>query len=267
MENRVRNTARNAARNTAPESVEKAVVVTGGGTGIGAATARAFAGEGAHVLIVGRSEATLKETAEGHDRIRILVADIHDHDAPDAIVEKALAEFGRIDVLVNNAAVTGFAALDGLDRESVRAQLGTNLLAPVFLTQRALDALEATRGVVVNVSSAGSLGRRAWPENSVYGMAKVALDFLTRTWAVELAPRGIRSVGIAPGVVDTGVGVRAGMPPEAYEAFLAETAKRIPAGRVGRPEYIAWWIVQLTRPEAAYANGTVLAVDGALSVT
>lgn len=246
----------------------KAVVVTGGGTGIGAATAHAFAEDGANVLVVGRSESTLKESAAGYeDRIHVLSKDIHDADAPEIIVETAVEEFGRIDVLVNNAAVTGFAALDGLDRESVRAQLGTNLLAPVFLTQRALDALEATRGVVVNVSSAGSLGRRAWPENSVYGMAKVALDFLTRTWAVELAPRGIRSVGIAPGVVDTGVGVRAGMPAEAYEAFLGEMAQRIPAGRVGRPEDIAWWIVQLTRPQAAYANGTVLAVDGALSVT
>ncbi|WP_326654737.1 SDR family NAD(P)-dependent oxidoreductase [Streptomyces sp. NBC_01750] len=249
------------------DSTGKGVVVTGGGTGIGRATARAFADDGAQVLVVGRSEGPLKETAEGYDGIRVLAADIHDHDAPQTIVSTVLDAFGRLDVLVNNAAVTGFASLDGLDRASVRAQLGTNLIAPLFLTQQALDALEATGGTVVNVSSAGSLGRRAWPENSVYGMAKVALDFLTRTWAVELAPRGIRSVGIAPGVVDTGVGVRAGMPAEAYEAFLAQMAERIPAGRVGRPEDIAWWIVQLTRPEAAYANGTVLAVDGALSVT
>ena len=248
-------------------AVEKAVVVTGGGTGIGAATARAFADDGAHVLVVGRSEPTLKETADGHERIHVLAADIHDRDAPDVIVETALEKFGRLDVLVNNAAVTSFCGLEGLERDSVRAQLGTNLLAPLFLTQRALDALEATGGVVVNVSSAGSLGLRAWPENSVYGMAKVALDFLTRTWAVELAPRGIRSVGVAPGVVDTGVGVRAGMPAQAYEAFLAQMAERIPSGRVGRPDDIAWWIVQLTRPEAAYANGTVVAVDGALSVT
>ncbi|MGW0737596.1 SDR family NAD(P)-dependent oxidoreductase [Streptomyces sp. NPDC002851] len=253
------------------DDVTRAVIVTGGGTGIGAATARAFADDGAHVLVVGRSEATLNETAataDGYDdRIRVLAADLTDEAAPELIVETALSAFGRLDILVNNAAVTGFAALDGLDRAVVQAQLGTNLTGPLFLTQRALDALEATGGTVVNVSSAGSLGLRAWPENSVYGMAKAALDFLTRTWAVELAPRGIRSVGIAPGVVNTGVGVRAGMPPEAYEAFLGQMAERIPAGRVGRPEDVAWWIVQLTRPEAAYANGTVLAVDGALSVT
>ncbi|MFF4173863.1 SDR family NAD(P)-dependent oxidoreductase [Streptomyces sp. NPDC001744] len=251
----------------ATPSGDRAVVVTGGGTGIGAATARAFAEDGARVLVVGRTAANLKETAAGHERIRTMTADVHDEDAPGLIVQRALEEFGRLDVLVNNAAVTGFATLDGLERDTVRAQLGTNLLAPVFLAQAALDALEETRGVVVNVSSAGSLGRRAWPENSVYGMTKVALDFLTRTWAVELAPRGIRSVGIAPGVVDTGVGVRAGMPEDAYRGFLEQMAGRIPAGRVGRPEEIAWWIVQLASPEAAYANGTVLAVDGALSVT
>ncbi|MGP4001287.1 SDR family NAD(P)-dependent oxidoreductase [Streptomyces sp. 8N706] len=250
-----------------PELAQKAVVVTGGGSGIGRATAQAFHDDGAHVLIVGRSEKSLRETAEGYDRIRFLAADVGDPAAPEEIVSFALREFGRIDVLVNNAAVTGFAPLDGLDRAAVHGQLGTNLIAPLFLTQRALDALEATQGTVVNVGSAGSLGLRAWPENSVYGMAKAALDFLTRTWAVELAPRGIRSVGIAPGVVDTGVGVRAGMPAEAYDAFLAQMAQRIPAGRVGRPEDIAWWTVQLTRPEAGYANGMVLAVDGALSVT
>ncbi|GAA1427743.1 SDR family oxidoreductase [Streptomyces thermospinosisporus] len=248
-------------------TVDKAVVITGGGTGIGAATARAFHAAGAQVLIVGRSPATLRETAGGHDRMRHLVADVCDPDAPEEIVATALREFGRIDVLVNNAAMTRFAALENLDRSAAEQQLATNLLAPLFLTQRALDALEAARGTVVNVGSAGALGRRAWPENSVYGMAKAALDFLTRTWAVELASRGIRCVGIAPGVVDTGVGARAGMPSEAYEAFLAEMAGRIPSGRVGHPDDIAWWIVQLTRPEAGYANGAVLAVDGALSVT
>ncbi|GAA2259186.1 SDR family oxidoreductase [Streptomyces amakusaensis] len=245
----------------------KVVVVTGGGTGIGRATARAFHEDGARVLIVGRSEAPLKESAEGRGGIRWLTADVHSPQAPERIVSAALREFGRIDVLVNNAAVAGFASLEHLDRATVEAQMGTNLIAPLFLTQRALDALEATRGTVVNVGSAGALGHRAWPESSVYGMAKTALDFLTRTWAVELAPRGIRCVGIAPGVVDTGVGVRAGMSPAAYDTFLAQMAERIPAGRVGRPEDIAWWIVQLTRPEAGYANGAVLAVDGALSVT
>jgi len=248
-------------------AVQRAVVVTGGGTGIGRATARAFADAGARVLVVGRSAETLEATAAGSDRIRPLVADLHDDGAPETVVSAALSAFGRIDVLVNNAAQQRFGALGTLDRAAVAAQLETNLLAPVFLAQRALDALEASGGTVVNVGSSGSLGRRAWPQNAVYGLTKAALDFLTRTWAVELAPRGIRCVGVAPGVIDTGFAVRSGMPEDGHEEFLASVAGHVPSHRVGTAHDIAWWIVQLCRPQGAYANGTVQAVDGALSVT
>lgn len=248
-------------------STAQAVIITGGGTGIGRAAAHAFASTGAGVLVVGRSEETLAETAAGHDTIVTLAVDITKPDAPDSIVDTALGAFGRVDVLVNNAAVGGFGGLADLDPAMVGAQFDTNLLAPVFLTQRALDALAERGGTVVNVGTAGSLGLRSWADNAIYGASKAALDFLTRSWAVELAPRGIRVVGVAPGVINTGVGVRAGMSQEAYDGFLAHMRSRIPAGRVGTPEDVAWWIVQLARPEAGYVNGTVLAVDGALSIT
>jgi C-7 ketoreductase len=248
-------------------STSQAVIITGGGTGIGRSAARAFAGRGASVLIVGRSGETLAEAAEGHDGIRTLTIDITKPDAPETIVDTALREFGRVDVLVNNAGIGGFATLSELDPGVVGAQFDTNLLAPVFLTRRALSALAETGGTVVNVSTAGSLGLRSWPGNAIYGASKVALDFLTRSWAVELAPQGIRVVGVAPGIVDTGVGVRAGMSQEAYDGFLAQVKSQIPSRRVGTPEEIAWWIVLLSQPEATYVNGTVLAVDGALSIT
>ncbi|MEV4754167.1 SDR family oxidoreductase [Micromonospora sp. NPDC049559] len=252
---------------TPPAEAAPAVIITGGGTGIGRATAHAFAERGARVLIVGRTEATLRETAEGHDGISTVVADITAADGPDLVVEAALRALGGIDVLVNNAATAAFGALGQLDRDLARTQFDTNLCAPIFLTQRALEPLAARGGTVVNVGTAGALGLRSWPNNAVYGASKAALDFLTRSWAVELAPRGIRVVGVAPGVVDTGVGVRAGMPEDAYQGFLKQMADRVPLGRVGRPEEIAWWIVQLTRPEARYANGMVVPIDGALSIT
>ncbi|KQX56389.1 ketoreductase [Streptomyces sp. Root66D1] len=242
------------------------MVVTGGGTGIGRATARAFAAHGDRVLVVGRTKATLDATAEDHPGIQGLVADVTEPDAPERIVEAALAALGRIDVLVNNAAAMGYRPLAALDRAEAERQLHTNLLAPVLLTRAALDPLAETSGTVVNIGSAGALGLRSWPDNGLYGAAKAGLDFLTRTWAVELAPRGIRVVGVAPGVTDVGAGPGqdgAG----AYEAFLKGISARTPSGRVGRPEEMAWWIVQLTRPEAAYANGSVLAVDGGLSLT
>ncbi|MEU1811819.1 SDR family NAD(P)-dependent oxidoreductase [Micromonospora sp. WMMD1076] len=245
----------------------RGVVVTGGGTGIGRATAHAFADRGDKVLVVGRSEHTLAETAKGRDGIHVLPVDLADPAAPDAVVETAVREFGRLDVLVNNAATAGFDSLGGLDPAVVRAEVTTNLLAPILLTQRAVEPLAAAGGTVVNISSAGSLGLRAMPGSGVYAATKVGLDALTRTWAVELAPRGIRVVAVAPGLVDTEVAVRAGMPREAYDEFLASMLPRIPSGRVGEPEDIAWWVVTLTEAGGRYANGVVVAVDGALSVT
>ncbi|NUW34460.1 SDR family oxidoreductase [Nonomuraea sp. SMC257] len=245
----------------------RTAIVTGGGSGIGRATAHAYAERGWGVLVVGRDAGALKDTAAGHDGIQPFSADLTEHGVPEAVAEAARQRFGRVDVLVNNAGAGVFGPLGGLDRAQVEAQLAINLVAPVMLTQAVLDDLAATGGVVVNVSSAGSLGLRSWPHNAVYGATKAALDLLTRSWAVELGPRGIRVVGLAPGVIDTAAGVRAGMSEEDYAGFLEAMRGRVPVGRVGRPEEIAWWIVQITSPEAAYASGTVFAVDGALSVT
>ncbi|TDC44515.1 SDR family oxidoreductase [Actinomadura sp. KC345] len=245
----------------------RAVVITGAGSGIGRATARAFADAGARVLAVGRTESRLEETARGHEGMAVLAADITEPGAPDLIVGTALRSFGRLDVLVNNAAVAAIGSLADLERDSAIGESRTNLLAPVFLTRRALDALEATGGVVVNVGTAGVLGLRCMPGSSLYGVTKSALDFLTRTWAVELAPRGIRVVGVAPGTIDTGIGLSMGMSEETYRAFLADVGARTPAGRAGRSEEIAWWIERLARPEAGHATGVVLPVDGGWSTT
>ncbi|MGC4864909.1 SDR family NAD(P)-dependent oxidoreductase [Micromonospora sp. DT53] len=244
----------------------RAVVVTGGGTGIGQATARAFAEHADHVLVVGRTERTLVETADGYPTIRPLTADITAPGQVRHIVDTAVREFGRIDVLVNNASAATPAPLGTIEQPAALADIEVNLLAPILLTQAAIPALAATGGTVVNISSAGSLGRRAWPNFSIYGATKVGLDFLTRTWAVELAPQGIRVVGIAPGVVETGMGVRSGATQEEYARFLEWMKTVTPLGRVGAPAEIAWWVRQLTAPEAGFATGTVLAVDGGASV-
>jgi nogalaviketone/aklaviketone reductase len=244
---------------------QRAVIITGGGTGIGRATARMFADRGDRVLVVGRSEDTLAATADGHPAIHTLAVDITAPDGPALVVRTALRALGRIDVLVNNAAVARPQPLAELDPASADEQFAVNLRAPILLTRQALDALAETGGTVVNLSTAGSLGRRAWPGMSVYGASKVAVDFLTRTWAAELAPRGIRVVAVAPGVIDTGMGRRMGATREEYRQFLAEVRTRIPCGRVGSPEEIAWWIVHIVRPQAGYATGTVFAVDGGAS--
>jgi C-7 ketoreductase len=242
-------------------------VITGGGTGIGRAAAHAFADAGDGVLIVGRTEANLKAAANGYPGIHPLVADISAADAPESIVDTALARLGRIDVLVNNAAFIRAGKLGKLDKAETEAQLAINLTAPILLTQQALPALTESRGVVVNISSSVASGQRGWPTAGVYGAAKSGLDYLTRTWAAELGPLGIRVVGLSPGLVETGVHLRMAQTEEQHEKFVNWLMPRIPLARAGEADEIARWIVHVAGPDAGYVTGVVLPLDGGLSVT
>ncbi|MEU7281585.1 SDR family oxidoreductase [Streptomyces sp. NPDC045431] len=244
---------------TAPHS-SRIVVVTGAGTGIGRATARAFAAEGAHVVAIGRRSEPLKETAAGHEGIVPMPADITAAGEPERIVHAVLERYGRLDVLVNNAGIVRSGALGTLSPSMITAQLGTNLVAPVLLAQAALAPLEASRGVIVNVST--SVGQRAWPGSSVYAATKSALELLTRSWAVELAPRGVRVVAVAPGAIDTPIGEHQGLTPQRMAAVREWQLAHTPLGRIGRPEEVAWAITQLAAPAASFITGVVLPVDG-----
>ncbi|GAA4494691.1 SDR family oxidoreductase [Actinoallomurus oryzae] len=242
----------------------QSVIVTGGGTGIGRATAHQFAREGAQVLVVGRNAENLERTAEGRPGIRTFVADVAAPKAPARIVTAAVEAFGRLDVLVNNAAVTRPAPLGTIDRDVAQQQLDTNLIGPLMLAQAALPRLEDGGGTIVNITANGP--GRAFPGNSVYGSTKVALDFLTHTWAVELSPRNIRVVSVAPGITQTPVLTHAGFTPEEIAASRDEILARVPLGRAARPEEIAWWIVNVARPEAGYLTGSVIRVDGGINI-
>ncbi|MFJ9025945.1 SDR family NAD(P)-dependent oxidoreductase [Streptomyces sp. NPDC102259] len=245
--------------NTAPQT-RTIVAVTGAGTGIGRATARAFAAEGAHVLAVGRRAEPLNETAAGHDRITPLAADITADGRPELIVRTALEMHGRLDVLVNNAGIVHSGALGTLTPETIVPQIATNLIGPILLAQAALPSLEASRGVIVNVST--SVGQRAWPGNSVYAATKNALELLTRSWAVELAPRGVRVAAVAPGAIATPIAKHQGLTPERMAAVREWQLAHTPLGRIGRPEEVAWAITQLASPAASFITGVVLPVDG-----
>jgi nogalaviketone/aklaviketone reductase len=240
----------------------RAVIITGGGSGLGRATAHLFAAEGADVLVVGRTASRLAQTAKGWPTIRTYSADIAQPAAHASIVAAALDAFGRIDVLVNNAAITLPAKLGDIDADEAYLQISTNLVAPLLLSQEAVRHMQPG-SVIINITS--NPAERGWPTNSVYGCTKVGLDFLTRTWAVELAPRGIRVISIAPGVTETPMLDNPKLTPAEMEE--KRKSRRIPIGRIARPEEIAWWVVTATRPAASYMTGAVVRVDGGVSIT
>jgi len=231
---------------------DRVVVVTGGGSGIGRATARTFAARGDQVVVVGRREEPLVETGAGEP----LVADVADADGIAAHVRE---RYGRLDVLVNNAAIVRGGPLGTVTTQDVHDLLATNLVAPIMLTQ-ALLPLMAEGAVIVNVSTA--IGQRGWPNNSVYPAAKAALESLTRSWAVELAPRGIRVVAVAPGAIATPIAANQGWSPEKTADVRKWQVAHTPLGRVGEPDEVAWAIAGLAAGEAGFVTGVVLPVDG-----
>jgi meso-butanediol dehydrogenase / (S,S)-butanediol dehydrogenase / diacetyl reductase len=238
------------------------VIVTGAGSGIGAATARRLGAAGAPVVLVGRRADPLRAvaaeiTATGGEALCV-PADLADRASPDVITQACLARYGRIDGLVNNAAMCRHMPVGDWDAGCFDEHVATNVRAPFFLIQAALPALrESPIRSVVNVSSSSGTLRRVG--QSVYGMTKSALDYLTQTLAGELAPAGIRVNGIAPGPIDTPI--HATWADDLEEAYRW-LGSQVPLGRIGAPEEVALWITLLLSPAAAFMTGAVIPLDG-----
>jgi NAD(P)-dependent dehydrogenase (short-subunit alcohol dehydrogenase family) len=238
------------------------VIVTGAGSGIGAATARRAGAAGARVVLVGRRPEPLDEVAgqirSAGGEALVLPADLADPASPGRVAATSLDRYGRIDGLVNNAAVVRHKPLGEWDVAGFDEHVATNIRAPFFLIQEALPALRESpvRSVVNISSSSGTLHRTG---QSVYAMTKSALDYLTRTLAGELAPLGVRVNGIAPGPIDTPI--HATWADDLAEAYRW-LGRQVPLGRIGAPDEVALWIVLLLSPMASFLTGAVIPLDG-----
>lgn len=230
----------------------KVVVVTGAGRGQGAAEAGLFAEAGARVVVTDIAQDTGRETAKSLGEQGVFVR----HDVSDAaswaeVTEAALSAFGRIDALVNNAALWRTASVENETRENFEALFRVNLLGPFLGIQAVLPALkEAGGGSIVNVSStAGLIGI---PGHAAYGSTKFGLRGLTRSSALDLATYGIRVNSVHPGAIDT--------------PMIASTAGRdwshLPLGRMGRPEEVGELVRFLVSDASSYITGAEFTVDG-----
>ncbi|GAB3226096.1 SDR family oxidoreductase [Glycomyces halotolerans] len=247
------------------ESTGKVVVLTGAGSGIGRATARAFAETGARVLGVGRRQHALDETAAGHSDIGVHAADLREPEAAQQVIDTAIDRWGRVDVLVNNAGATRLMPLDQTTAAGIEDLFALNVAAPSLLARVALPHLRQTGGTIVNVSS--TYGHRPLPHAAHYAASKAAIEQLTRSWALELAADGIRVNAVAPGPTESEALTAAGLPEADIEALKRDEAARIPLGRRGEPEEVAAWIVRLADPASTWLTGQVLTVDGGLDLT
>jgi len=234
----------------------RAALITGAASGIGRASAIAFAATGASVALVDTDAEGLADTAQAvralGPRAEALVADVTDLRQVAGAVARAVEVFGRLDAAHNNAGVPGpYVPLDEYEEEDFMRVLQVDL-AGVWRCMRAeIRHMRAQRsGAIVNTSS--MLGAAAMPDNSAYIAAKHAVHGLTRAAALELGGTGIRVNAIAPGVTRTGM----------TSAVSDDLLARVPLGRIAEPEEIAAAAVWLCSPQASYVTGSVLVADG-----
>ena len=239
----------------------RVALVTGAARGIGAATAVALAEAGARVAVVDRDGDGIERTADaigraGSDALAI-PADVTDVPAMERAVDTVVAEWGRLDVLVNNAGIVRDATLGKVSDEDWTATLDVNLRGAMIGTRAALRPMRAA-GAGRILSATSVVARMGNYGQTAYAASKAGIIGLTRAWARELGPLGITANAVAPGFIDTEMA--RGVPEKVLSTLLQRTAAR----RLGRPEEVAAVYVFLASDLASFINGAVVGVDGGL---
>lgn len=238
----------------------KIALITGGTTGIGAATAKMFQAEGATVIVTGSNPVTLEAARSELPGIEVIASDAGDVAATKALVDAVKAKHGRIDVLFVNAGIAQFASSEAIGEEFYDRHFDINVKGAFFLMKYAAPVIPDGGSIILTASGSASTGGAG---QTVYGATKAALRSFGRTFAGELAPRKIRVNTISPGPIETPIFGKIGdMPPEQAKAMIDGIAAQVPLGRMGQPEEIAAAALYFASDESAYTTGTELFVDG-----
>lgn len=239
----------------------KIALITGGTSGIGAATAKRFHAEGATVLVTGSSEASAAAARKEMPEVEVLASDAGDPRAAETLIDHVREKHGHIDVLFVNAGIARVAPIEATDEALFDKLFSVNVRGPYFLLKHAIPILSDGGSIILN-SSAGAV--QGMPGLSVYSATKAALRSFGLTLAAELAPRAIRVNTITPGPINTPIAGKMGLSAEQMAGF-AQMIGQIPLRRPGQPEEIAAAALYFASDESRFTTGAELRIDGGLT--
>jgi NAD(P)-dependent dehydrogenase (short-subunit alcohol dehydrogenase family) len=241
----------------------KVAIVTGGGSGLGLATAQKFTENGITTIIAGRDLAKLNTASESLGNLcHARVCDLNDLDSIPAFVESVMADFGQIDILVNNAGINMKKEFTEVSTADFQSVINTNVTAVFVLSREVVrHMLPRESGCIINISSMAA--QYGIPKVIAYSASKTAIDGMTRAMAVELSPKGIRVNAIAPGFIYSAMTAKA---LDSDPERKAKVFGRTPMGYMGQPEDIGNAALYLASDAAKYITGVILPVDGGNSI-
>jgi len=244
----------------------KKILITGGSSGIGKGIAFYFYSKGWQVLITGRDQKKLDDILIEMPQINTVVYDNLQNQDHKNIVKFIKDKWdGKLDILVNNAGHVELGTLDEITSASMENMYKSHLVSPTLLTSACLPFLTENKGQILNISS--SVGIKAYAQTTAYGSAKAALNMITKIWALELAPKGIRVNAVAPGPTDTEILQKAGFDQENIKAIHESEKAAIPLQRRGQVSDIVAQAALLLNSGSDWTTGVILAADGGVSIS
>ena len=239
----------------------KVALITGGTTGIGAATARRFQAEGATVVVTGSNHTTLDIARREMGGIDVVQSNAGDTAATKALVDEVVSRHGRIDVLFVNAGVARFAPSSAVDEDFFDAQFDINVRGAFFVMKHAAPVMTDGGSIIITASVAGSSAGEGY---AVYAATKAAVRSFGRTFAFELAPRRIRVNTISPGPIETPIFGKVGIPTDQLAGMMEGMTTQIPLKRIGRADEVAAAALFFASDDSSFTTGAELFVDGGM---